>query len=350
MVQGPIWEYMEDPKPINMRTLSKGEIIKTFLYALLISSILIHLDYRFLFKFFKKMRAFFNRTTGRPIVTIYWDERTGLPHVDYSSSLGVEIGKRFNPLIASQVLLEEVLLKDTSRFIELSRRMLNLIPEDGLYRYDFPIPSYTLEPGFISAFTQAAMGETFARAWKISGDTTFLKMAKKTLKYLRITVNRGGVTLIKDERIWFLEYVSFGNPPPMVLNGMLFTLIHLKNIWEILGDTLYLNLYKQGEITVRDSLENYDLKGWSFYDRLGTPSSELYHMIHVDLMKRFYDMTGSEVYRSMKNRWIIGFHYPHRARIAWGWFTVHILLIWFLLIFIKKWKFSREITRTPKIF
>lgn len=305
-------------------------LIFSFLTSIILSTILIHLDYRPLYKFFQLMRKEFNHLTGRPIVRVIWDEKRNIPLVDYDNFFGYKVGLRFNPLTMSQVMLEFVLPHDTAQFLEMAYKFLKYVPEDGLFKANFPAPFYGMGTGFRSAFSQSAAALVFLKAWKISGDTTFLQISRKLLKYLFIPVDEGGTIIKKGDAIWLLEYANPGGPYPRVLNGMMWSILHIRECASMLNDSSLYNLYKVCERTLRDSLPEYDLGGWTYYDRYGRVSGELYQMMHVDLLDKFYEITGSEFYKKWSKRWKTGFHIPYRARIAWGWYLIHILLLGFL--------------------
>ncbi len=308
-----------------MVRISKSTFVLSLALSLVLSTLMIHLDYRPLYRLFKRVRVLVYRKFNRSIIHIEWDKKSDLPLVNYGRVKGKFLGKHVNPLIVAQILLEKVLPEDTLEFLKLSKKLADLFGGDGLYRYPHPQVMYKMKGGWVSAFTQAASGEVFFRAWKISGDSSFLNLAYKVTKYLTIPIKMGGVSYINKERIWFEEYASKDGPEPRVLNGMMWTLIHIKNMWELSGDTLFLDLFKKGEFTLRDSLENYDLNGWSYYDRVGTPSSEGYQIMHVQLCESFFKETGFQDYKNWAKRWKLGLHNPLRARVTWAWFFLHLI-------------------------
>ncbi len=299
------------------------------LLSLVAGALLIHPTYPPLFRAFQASRIRINRLLHRPIAYAYWDEKAGLPLVHYGKVYGADYGTRFNPLIACQWALEKILPHDTARFVEVALRIRQKLPPDLYWRSDFALPGYGFREGWTSAFTQALLAETFARAGVYRAIPDLIEDARRALEPLRVPVSQGGTALpLPDTGTWFLEYAYPPGPYPRVLNGMTWVLLSLHTLDSLLQDTLVHRLFQEGEAALRRCLTLYDLHGWSTYDLLGHPASETYQLMHLQLLEKMAHITGHPRYRRWKRRWALGLHNPVHARIAWGIYVLEVLVLW----------------------
>lgn len=108
-----------------------------------------------------------------------------------------------------------------------------------------------------------------------------------------------------DTSWWYEEYVAdnVGAEESRVLNGMLFALIGVYEYYKYTDDADAKLIFDKGINNVKENLAKYDDgKGSSYYDILHTPPDK-YHLIHVDLLNKLYDITGEEIFREYSEKW-----------------------------------------------
>lgn len=96
---------------------------------------------------------------------------------------------------------------------------------------------------------------------------------------------------------------NVGAEESRVLNGMLFALIGVYEYYKYTDDADAKLIFDKGINNVKENLAKYDDgKGSSYYDILHTPPDK-YHLIHVDLLNKLYDITGEEIFREYSEKW-----------------------------------------------
>lgn len=83
---------------------------------------------------------------------------------------------------------------------------------------------------------------------------------------------------------------------------MMFALLGLYDYYMYTNDMTAKELFDKGVNNLKEEIWKYNNDGYSYYDLLGNPSGK-YHPIHVDLTKKFYDITGQEDFQRYHNLW-----------------------------------------------
>jgi heparosan-N-sulfate-glucuronate 5-epimerase len=84
---------------------------------------------------------------------------------------------------------------------------------------------------------------------------------------------------------------------------MLFALIGVYEYYEYTDDTDAKLIFDKGVNSVKENLAKYDGgNGHSYYDIFHNPPDK-YHLIHVDLLNRLYDITHEEIFKEYSEKW-----------------------------------------------
>jgi len=173
----------------------------------------------------------------------------------------------------------------------------------GVWEYYYPW-TYNLTPPWISALAQGVGVQFLSRIYKITGEEKYLEAAKLALNALSVDVKDGGVTY-KDEDggWWYEEYVGEGAKKSLVLNGMIYALIGVNEYYKNTGDIKAKELLDKGVISLKKHVWDFDAGWWTYYDKLGVMATKSYHLLHSDLMKELYDITGEKIFLEACEKW-----------------------------------------------
>jgi len=161
---------------------------------------------------------------------------------------------------------------------------------------NFDHPFYHLKKEWLSAMTQGVAVSCFVRAFILTGNELFLKIADEASRPLVTEVKHGGVAYVDEDGIWLEEAPS--NPPSHILNGFIYALMGLFDLFCVSKDTLVEKILMEVIFTLRKNIEKYDSGYWSLYQlnpALLAPLS--YHMLHVQQLYFLYKVTGENIFR-----------------------------------------------------
>jgi len=238
----------------------------------------------------------------------------GVPYVNYEYVEGIYIGNQRNPVSISQEAFtiykkfektkdeksKKLLINNADWLVENS----NNHNDYAILEYNFPWPVYDLEKPWRSAMAQGQAIQALIKADKISANKKYLETALSLLNSFYIEVKKGGVTYKDSENEWWYEeYASNKGKIPRVLNGMIFALLGINDFYKYTNNNNAKFLFEQGIRSLKKNLPKYDYEnGYSFYDLLGRPSRK-YHAVHVELMKKLFEITDEKIFRIYYEKW-----------------------------------------------
>jgi len=239
-------------------------------------------------------------------------DEAGVPFYDYGYTCGVYIGIQRNPVIVSQQALKywdefqngdeksEILFLNCSDWL-----VDNAVQRDNctVWEYKFPWPDRNQTPPWISGMAQGLGIQVLARAYNITGDQKYLKIAKSSLRSFFIEVENGGVTY-KDPETggwWYEEYPNPDNG--RVLNGFIYALLGIHEYYEGTDDKNAKYLFDKGIIELKNHLSDYDTGEWTYYDQVGNIADIGYHHIHVKQMAQLYEITHDPIFKEYHQKW-----------------------------------------------
>ena len=169
----------------------------------------------------------------------------------------------------------------------------------GFWYFTQPAPLYHLEEGWTSAFTQGTLLNVCLEAYRLTKDKKYAILIEKALKGFLVPIEYGGFMRHWDKNeLWFEEYST--KRPSRVLNGTIYGLVGVYNVYKDLGSELAQKIFESGVSTIKNHLEDYDAKYTSRYslaDWKNEVSKENYHEGHVIQLLWLYKITKDPIFK-----------------------------------------------------
>lgn len=102
---------------------------------------------------------------------------------------------------------------------------------------------------------------------------------------------------------WYEEYASKDRKPPFVLNGMIFAILGVYDYYLTTKDVEAKEIFDKGVNALLLLIDKFNYDGWSYYDLEGQKATFNYHLIHVQLLKRLYEITNEEKFNYYYELW-----------------------------------------------
>lgn len=167
-------------------------------------------------------------------------------------------------------------------------------------------PNYGLNSPWISAMAQGEAISVLTRAAKLSQNSKFEKLAIEAIVPFKYNVSEGGVRNYFNS---LLIYEEFPSPikPMAVLNGYIFSLFGLFDLYLLNGNKKAKDLFKEGVQSLKKLLPYYDIKFWTQYFLYNHPqkyfSSFTYHMLVTEQLKALYIITEEKTFYQYYQLW-----------------------------------------------
>lgn len=203
---------------------------------------------------------------------------------------------------------------DDEDFLKTMEELLPLFADRFHQGQNFAVLEYYFawegqDGPWISSMSQGLALETLARAYKLTGDSRYLRLGDKILESFYVPWNQGGLRSIdQDEGWWYLEF-SY-NDKPRVLNGFLYSLLGLQAYRDLTGDKKAEELLERGLLEAERHIADYDLPlgdgsdaGWSKYSLEHGAATVDYHLTHLVLLSKLNEKTASPVFAEYQERW-----------------------------------------------
>jgi len=169
----------------------------------------------------------------------------------------------------------------------------------GFWFFSIPLPLYLLDAGWTSSFSQGLLLNVFLEAYHLTKDEKYLVLIDKALKAYLVPIENGGFMRYWDkDELWFEEYST--SRPSRVLNGTIYGLEGVYNVYRDLDSDLALKILNSGINTIKNHLEDYDAKYTSRYslaDWKNEVSKEHYHQEHVIQLLWLYKVSSDPVFK-----------------------------------------------------
>lgn len=227
----------------------------------------------------------------------------------------------YNPIQIAQYGLEEYGFYKTTGSETHKDRMdasVNWLKDnqmsDGTWRlnFDFKHPgvSEPIKSPWISALAQGQAISLFCRNYLLTKDDSNINIAESGYSVFQKSVEQGGLsakTMLGG--IWLEEYPT--TPPSFTLNGFLYTMFGIYDLFCITGKIEYSKLFDQCIESVVEMLPFYDdSKGFSHYDlcNLTAPvqrprTNSKYHVLHVILLQYINSIRPNSTFEFYINKW-----------------------------------------------
>lgn len=178
------------------------------------------------------------------------------------------------------------------------------------YNYDFKVggTNQTMKAPWSSAMAQGQVISLLSRIYYVSKEKKYLDSAKLAMKPLTIDVKDGGLCADFFGYKYYEEYPTI--PASYTLNGFMFTLIGLHDLYSITDDKQAKELYDDGIKTLEYCLPFYDSTGISLYHlghltdkNLSLHTSEKYHNIHIGQLKIINKWENNATFMYYADKW-----------------------------------------------
>lgn len=169
--------------------------------------------------------------------------------------------------------------------------------------FPFSAPDFLAQAPWLSALTQGNAISVLVRAYQLTGEDTFRRVARCAVNSFELDIRDGGVsTYIGDDGIFFEEVAVY--PAAHILNGYLFALFGLYDYVALTKDA-QINVLIQGSlVTLHKLIDRFDTGYWSRYDLLfGHLASKFYHALHITLLEALSRYSGCEHCVKLAKRW-----------------------------------------------
>lgn len=238
-------------------------------------------------------------------------DENGIPMYNYGSNIGYQYSAHLCSIYAMALHGKFITTKDEVYRDEFFRIVDWLVKyakkeDDGgvVWHINFDFPVYRMKKPWIGALGQGRAISVFVRAYQESKKEEFLDYAQRAMVPFRKTIAEGGVQS-KDRfgNFWLEEYPTV--PPSHVLNGFIFTLFGILDLYRITRSNEAMRMFQDGVSTLEKSLSYYDTGFWTVYDQYWRNIvSKHYHIdIHTLQVKALYEITRESIFKQYAERW-----------------------------------------------
>lgn len=245
-------------------------------------------------------------------------DQDGIPMVKYSW------GTHYNPVTIAQYGLQQHALylvnNDENHYnilIKVSNYLIDNQDEKGGWPFGFDHTFYKgrtelIQSPWYSALAQGQALSLLTRVYHLTGEQKYLDAAKKGVLLYCVPVEFGGVLRKFKNEYWFYEEYPT-EPASYVLNGFIYSLFGLYDVYNVDGDETAKKLYLEGIRTLKHMLSLYDLGNRTSYDLThytteGNPPNVArwgYHSTHILLLSGISSIeTDESLFSITLERWI----------------------------------------------
>jgi hypothetical protein len=159
-----------------------------------------------------------------------------------------------------------------------------LEPDELLHTYRIPAP-------WPSAMAQGECASLLVRLHLETGRGEFAEAARRALQPLAVPSFQGGVQARLNGRPFPEEYPT--DPPSFVLNGAIFAVWGLYDVWTGLDDEKAGRQFAEATDMLAATIHQWDLGYWSRYDLYPFPvvaniANFNYHRLHIDQLRALH--------------------------------------------------------------
>ena len=160
-----------------------------------------------------------------------------------------------------------------------------------------PRPPHTFRTGtnWLSGMAQGQCASLLVRVGSETSDEHLLESARLGLEPMRVPTTEGGVLARLGGGIFLEEYPT--DPPSFVLNGGIFSLWGVYDVWRATGDDGAGAMFAEALETLSDHVDRWDTGFWSRYDLFPHPivnvASVSYHTLHIDQLDALTGLVAS---------------------------------------------------------
>ncbi|HBX52984.1 MAG: hypothetical protein A2275_13335 [Bacteroidetes bacterium RIFOXYA12_FULL_35_11] len=171
------------------------------------------------------------------------------------------------------------------------------------YNYVFD-EKYKIDPPWPSAMAQGEIISFYLRMYQALNDENLLNTAIQAYEFLKFEYNNGGVRRFDEYGdLWFEEYPT--PKPTFVLNGYIYTLFGLYDLYRVTGNTEVKKDIDKCIITLKKNIHKFSTSYWSIYDLLNKELVRYYYQqnVHVPQLKILYYLTEEPIFKKYYQKW-----------------------------------------------
>ncbi len=241
-------------------------------------------------------------------------------YVDYSKikSLGVS-----NQLVYSPVTLSLNAIRSYQKWVRLDNEEekeiflanANWLVENINDRGEWPLTldvavgEYLVEAPWCSGLAQGLGISVLSRAYETTGEERFVETARAALAPFHRDITEGGVRTTNEFGVFYEEYPLPENPTH-VLNGFMYSLFGLYDLYLNDDNAEALALFQEGVDGLDNSLHMFDTGSWTKYSLNKVSDlrnhwnycSPWYQKLHTNQVKAIYNITGRESFRTYASK------------------------------------------------
>lgn len=167
----------------------------------------------------------------------------------------------------------------------------------------YPSSNYHAPGPWLSALTQGNVVSVLLRAYRLTGDERFLKVARRGVRTFERDILDGGVsTFLGKDGVFFEEVAVY--PAAHILNGYVLALFGLYDYVALTDDSQINELIQRSLATLHSWIDEYDTGYWSRYDlHYRHHASLFYHDLHICLLQALARLSGCAHCEALAARW-----------------------------------------------
>lgn len=171
------------------------------------------------------------------------------------------------------------------------------------FPYLFNLKEYELIAPWYSGLAQGNAASIFIRAYYLSNDEKFKKLALKSLNFMLKSLEKGGCqTETPEGLMWISEYPN--DKVPYVLNGFVFSIIGLGEYSALSDDINFQNLFMDYVHVLKEVIPYYEKDDWLIYDRLHNKKVDNNYMgFQILQLYQLYEMTNDDYFFKKAREW-----------------------------------------------
>lgn len=180
------------------------------------------------------------------------------------------------------------------------------IDDSAIWLMNYDMKEYKILSPWASALSQGEAISVLLRAHQLTKKSIYCDVALKALNSFSINIkNNGFMRIVDTDSFLYEEYPT--QKMNFALNGFIFSLYGLYDFYLFNQNYLAEQLFDKGIITLKRSLQNFDLGYWSkyslYYDPIEYPASYKYHALHVEMLKSLYFITSEKIFLETSIKW-----------------------------------------------
>jgi hypothetical protein len=170
---------------------------------------------------------------------------------------------------------------------------------------DSLLHTYRVRAPWPSAMAQGECASLLVRLHLVTGREDFAEAAERALLPFSRSSSVGGVQALLNGRPFPEEYPT--NPPSFVLNGAIFAIWGLHDVWVGLDDEAAGRRFADATDMLAESIHRWDLGYWSRYDLyphrgVSNVANINYHRLHINQLLAFHRMEPRPEFEAMAAR------------------------------------------------